>query len=257
MSSSRLLAQVVQWTLPWSQALLDLVFPPRCAGCGRSGAWLCLECQNAIRPVPSPLCERCGRPNGRRGLCTLCQHEPPSLSAIRSAALFEGPLRPAIHALKYKGRRHLAEPLGRLMARAWPHTLFQGDCLVPVPLHPSRERERGYNQARLLAEALGRQIGLPVVAQAVRRERATQPQVHLNAQERRANVADAFVVGPTPLPGRRPILIDDVCTTSATLSACAQVLWASGAEQVWAYTLARAAWDPQRPHLLPDIPTPY
>jgi len=138
------------------------------------------------------------------------------------------------------------------MARAWPDDVITGDCLVPVPLHPDRERERGYNQARLLAEVLGEQIGLPVICDAVRRVRATQPQVHLDAQARQANVVDAFAGGSALLQDRRPVLVDDVCTTSATLSACARVLWQAGATEVWAYTLARAAWDPAHPDTLPD-----
>ena len=138
------------------------------------------------------------------------------------------------------------------MARAWPVDVIHGDCLIPVPLHPSRERQRGYNQAQLLAEALGRRIGLPVVKDAVRRVRATQPQVHLDARARQENVIGAFAEGDVSIRGRCPVLIDDVCTTSATLSACARVLWQAGATEVWAYTLARAAWDPERPDVLPD-----
>ncbi len=138
------------------------------------------------------------------------------------------------------------------MAQAWPEAMRDGDCLIPVPLHTARERERGYNQARLLAEELGRRIGLPVICHAIYRVRATQPQVHLDAPARRANVAGAFAAGPASMRGRRPVLVDDVCTTAATLSACAEVLWQAGAAQVFAYTLARAHWDPARPEVLSD-----
>ncbi|MCS7221830.1 MAG: ComF family protein [Anaerolineae bacterium] len=234
------------------QALLDVIFPPRCVSCGQWGVSLCLQCQAAISPVPTPICERCGRPMLGRKVCPICRCDPPPLSAIRSAAVFEGSLRLAIHHLKYKGQRSLAQPLGAWMAQAWPETIQGGDCLVPVPLHRARERERGYNQARLLAEELGKRIGLSVVCDAIYRVRATQPQVHLDARSRRANVAGAFTAGPASMRGRRPVLIDDVCTTAATLSACAEVLWQSGAAQVFAYTLARAVWDPTRPEMLPD-----
>ncbi len=234
------------------QALLDLVFPPRCVGCGRWGALLCAQCQTAIASVPTPICERCGRPVLERAACPACHRDPLPLSAIRSASIFGGPVRLAIHHLKYKGQRDLARPLGALMAQAWPEAMRNGDCLVPVPLHTARERERGYNQARLLAEELGKRIGLPVVCDAIYRVRATQPQVHLDARSRRVNVAGAFAAGPASMRGRRPVLIDDVCTTAATLSACAEVLWQAGAAQVFAYTLARAIWDPARPEVLSD-----
>lgn len=234
-------------------ALLDLVFPPRCVGCGQWGVSLCPQCQTAISPVPAPICERCGRPVFGCEVCPLCRRDPPPLSAIRSAAIFEGPLRLAIHHLKYKGQRGLAQPLGALMAQAWPKAMRDGDCLIPVPLHTARERERGYNQARLLAEELGRRIGLPVICNAIYRVRATQPQVHLDARARRENVAGAFAAtGQASMRGRRPVLVDDVCTTAATLSACAEALWQAGAAQVFAYTLARAIWDPTRPEVLSD-----
>ncbi|MCD6289487.1 MAG: ComF family protein [Anaerolineae bacterium] len=130
------------------------------------------------------------------------------------------------------------------MAQAWPGDVITGDCLVPVPLHPERERERGYNQAALLAQVLGDRLGLPVVANAIRRTRATQPQVHLDASARWENVMGAFAPAHVSMHGRQPVLIDDVCTTGATLIACAQALLEAGATRVWAYTLARAAWDP-------------
>ncbi len=243
---------VVRAIQPAWQGLLDLLFPPRCVGCGQWGSLFCARCQEATPPIPSPVCDRCGRPTVHSGTCSLCHRAPPPLSGIRSAAVFDGPLRRAIHHLKYRGRSALAQPLGMIMARAWPGDAIHGDCLIPVPLHPSRERQRGYNQARLLAEVLGRQIGLPVVKGAVRRVRATRPQVHLDARARQENVIGAFSEGDVPMRGRRPVLIDDVCTTSATLSACAHVLWQAGATEVWAYTLARAAWDPERPDVLPD-----
>lgn len=252
MSPSSLPALVMRGSDRLYRALLDLVFPLRCINCGQWGVSLCPRCQTTISPIPTPICERCGRPVFGSGTCPICQNDPPPLSAIRSMAIFEGPLRLAVHHLKYKGQRELAQPLGTLMAQAWPEAMQNGDCLVPVPLHAARERERGYNQAKLLAEELGRRIGLPVICDAIYRVRATQPQVHLDARSRRVNVAGAFAAGPISMRGRRPVLVDDVCTTAATLSACAEVLWQAGAVQVFAYTLARAIWDPARPEMLSD-----
>ncbi len=249
---SSLLARLIQRTDPIRQAVLDLVFPPHCAGCGRWGALLCTHCREAITPIPAPVCPRCGRPTLTPNLCAVCRRDPPPLTAIRSAAVFDGPLRAAIHRLKYRGQQSLARPLGMLMAEAWPSSLFDADGLIPVPLHPSRERERGYNQAYLLAKTLGQHLGLPVIGEALYRIRPTQPQVYLDAPSRRENVANAFAAGSASVKGRRLVLIDDVCTTAATLSACAEALWQAGAAQVWAYTLARAAWDPARPEALSD-----
>ncbi len=234
------------------QALLDLLFPPHCAGCGQWGALLCARCEAAIAFISPPVCPLCGRPEPTASRCFLCRREPPPLAAIRSAALFEGPVRQAIYQLKYRGRRELARPLGMLMAKAWPARLFEADCLIPVPLHPERERERGFNQAHLLAEVLSVQVGLPMLPGALRRVRPTRPQVQLEAAARRENVRGAFAPGDLPLRGRRPVLVDDVCTTTATLGACAEALRRAGVERVWAFTLARAPWDPARPRALPD-----
>jgi ComF family protein len=113
------------------------------------------------------------------------------------------------------------------------------DVIVPVPLHPDREAERGYNQAGLLARALAEQVGLPIREDGLMRVRATSPQVTLNAKERQSNVAGAFRVGKGHIAGKRVLLIDDVCTTGATIEACAQALKAEGAQSAWGLTVAR------------------
>jgi ComF family protein len=114
------------------------------------------------------------------------------------------------------------------------------DVIVPVPLHPARLRRRGYNQAALLARELGRRVGLPVEERALQRVRATRSQMRLSAADRRRNVQGAFRCADGRVRGRRVLLLDDVCTTGATLEACADALRAGGAESVWALTLARA-----------------
>ena len=225
-------------------ALLDLLFPPRCVGCGRSGVWLCASCQAAVPRLEPPLCPRCGEPLSPGGRCPRGGQHPLRLEGLRSAAWYDGPLRVAIHHHKYRGLRALTGPLAAILAEAWRRAPPPVDLLVPVPLHPRRVRERGFNQAALLARHLSRETGLRLDERSLCRARYTAPQVSLSAPERRANVEGAFVCQGTALAGRRVCLIDDLCTTGATLEACAAALRQAGAGAVWAFTLARPRWDP-------------
>ncbi|MGC8781799.1 MAG: ComF family protein, partial [Anaerolineae bacterium] len=142
-------------------ALLDLIFPPRCPGCGRVGELFCATCRDEVEVITGPVCLRCGRPTGRLGLCDACRHTPSSLDRIVSAVVFAGPMRPAIHTLKYNSGRALAAPLGTYLIDAWRRADMTADCIVPVPLHARREAERGYNQSALLARVLSRAVGVP------------------------------------------------------------------------------------------------
>jgi ComF family protein len=172
----------------------------------------------------------------------------------RAAGLYDGSLRAILHAFKYQGRRSLAGPLAAAMARADPQALSGVDFVVPVPLHPSRERERGFNQARDLALRLG-----AACIDALARVRPTAPQTSLSAARRRRNVQNAFALRPAPrwswIPRRRGravegaviLLVDDVATTGATLDACARALKDAGAREVRALTAARAAAGPHSP----------
>lgn len=220
--------------------LLDLLFPPRCVGCRQIGAWICTECLSQIPRVEPPFCARCGDRVTTEGLCTRCRNAPLRIERIRSAAYFGGILQEAIHHLKYRGRTALAKPLGGLMATYWQQHPMAADVIVPVPLHADRLRERGYNQAALLAHELARQTRLAVDEQTLVRKRATASQIKLDAKQRKENVHDAFCCSGGSLAGKRVLLVDDVCTTGATLEACAVALEESGALSVQALTLARA-----------------
>ena len=223
------------------QSFLDLLFPPRCVGCGRVGFWLCEQCWAAIEFVSSPVCALCGEPlsNASSRLCLRCRVAPLQIDGIRSVAYFEGVLRQAIHRFKYEGVPALAASLGELLHAGWQTIRPPGEVIVPVPLHPRRQRERGYNQAALLARSLGTRCGLPVLEETLSRVRDTPPQTGLNAQQRKENMREAFRCRDESLAGKQVLLIDDVCTTGATLEACSVALRRAKVRSVWALSLAR------------------
>lgn len=227
------------------EPLLNLVFPPHCVTCGALGAWFCPACRDQVQIQQPPLCQRCGRPITSGSICGHCRRHPPLVDGLRSVAPHRQPLSKAIHALKYEGVRVLAAPLGTFMAEYAIDLGLAADVLVPVPLHRSRERQRGYNQSRLLALEISARVGWPVV-DALTRLRNTPAQVGLSRAQRLDNVRGAFCATDATVSGRRVLLIDDVCTTGATLGACAEALRRAGAHSVWALTLARAVDLPTR-----------
>ena len=233
----------MQWRprwMRWQQAILDFLFPPRCVGCGARDEWFCRQCRASVPRVCPPLCQRCGRPVQKGSLCFLCRAGDLHIDGIRAPLFFEGKLRRAIHDFKYEGTLALAAPLAQILVAYQQQHALPADLIVPVPLHPDREAERGYNQAGLLASALGQALNLPVADAALVRTRPTPPQVGLSASERQVNVAGAFQARKRCVTGRRVLLIDDVCTTGSTLEACSRALKAEGARSVWGLTLARA-----------------
>jgi ComF family protein len=240
---------VLVWLRKLGDAAVDLLFPPRCVICHRLGAWLCAACIEEIDLIQPPVCTHCGLPletsipnPGNRTLCDRCQHTPPALDALRSLAYHGGPLRAAIHEFKYRDLRTLAVPLARLMAERWAALAPGPDfgAIVPVPLHPRRQRERGYNQAALLARELGTCFAKPVEESVLVRTRATAPQVGLSPVERQHNVQGAFRCTSDDLSGMHVLLVDDVCTTGSTLESACLALREAGVTSVQAYTLARA-----------------
>ena len=226
---------------------IDLLFPPACATCGKGGQRICATCAQLVTPVPETICIRCGHVQMvRQVACAQCQAAGPSpLARVRAAALHTSPLREWIHLLKYKQRPDLAPALARYLAAAlalsdWDECRARIDTVVPVPLHPQRYRERGYNQSELLAAELCRRAGLVLAPNLLERQKETRAQVGLNALERQANVAGAFAARPAAA-GQHILLIDDVYTTGATLHACAQALQEAGASEISALTLALPA----------------
>jgi predicted amidophosphoribosyltransferase len=282
--AARLLEHVSRASGRLADGLIAVLLGPSCATCDRplerpSAQVVCDACWQGIGRLTPPLCERCGdalaswrTASVAAGLCARCRRRQTWwLDRQVAAGRYDGRLRDIVHAWKYEQRRSLVDPLSALVREAARDLRASSDAVVPVPLHRSRRRERGFNQALDLAQRLE----LPVLP-ALRRVRPTAPQFELTAAGRRRNVHGAFTLAPLPIgaalatvrtgqrrsvalsraarfrlmrdliDGRRLLLVDDVCTTGATLAACARVLKEAGAATVAAVTAARAVRAPRR-----------
>jgi len=235
--------------------LIDALFPPRCVLCssflaqGERG--FCALCRVAFLPLPPRLCSRCGQEACREedGACHACRRHPPPHRRSLAFAAYGGTLEEAIHRLKFQSEPRLARPLAGLLLDDPPAQLApaEHDLLLPVPLHPRRLRQRGYNQAALLGGELSRAWSLPLELGGLVRCRDTVPQSGLGEQERRSNLLGAFAVRPDRVAGRRVLLFDDVITTGSTVAECARTLREGGARSVTALALARALPDRMLP----------
>jgi ComF family protein len=209
---------------------LDLALPAACAGCRREGAALCRECLPALDVRLEAVA---GVPLG------LPADIPAPLLQLEWCAPFTGVARRALHGLKYDGERRLAPSMGAAVARRWARVGVAGDTFVPVPASPDRVRERGYDQAALIAAEAGRRLRVPVL-HALERTRATTAQFDLDRAGRASNLGGAFrTAAGAPIAGRWIVLVDDVVTTGATLAACALALLDGGAAAVSAVAVAR------------------
>jgi predicted amidophosphoribosyltransferase len=226
------------------RALLDLLYPPRCAGCDLPGTLLCGGCAAEVVHIdPACACPRCGAPrvcgvSAARGGCAECVGRALAFSAARCAALLAPPVSRAVVVLKDGGERRYAEPLAALLAEAATGWLQPGDILVPVPASPAALRRRGFDHADDIARALGKLTGMPVAR--LLRSNASADQRVLGRAERLANRTGAFSPLASAAAVERVVLIDDVFTTGATLSAAAGVLHERGVGVVRALAVARA-----------------
>lgn len=217
----------------------------------------CPACLDLFQCIASPMCTQCGipfaSPHGPDHLCGVCSHQPNDFDLARAAGVYDATLQKAIHQFKYQGRSHLAAPLGRILWHAL-NFFFRPDdfdLVVPVPLHPSRLRHRGFNQSALLVRQWGQgpsgpaiptgKQSLKFVPELLVRTKASVPQIGLNKAERRKNLQGAFAVqAKVMVKGKHVLLVDDVLTTGATANACAVKLKQAGAMTVNVLTLARA-----------------
>ena len=219
--------------------MADLFFPRRCIICGRSGDYLCPGCIATLLRLLPPLCPGCGLPISVEP-CPACRQRKPEIDGIYAPFRFEGPARQAVHLLNYQNIKALAPTLAGFMASHIRLHPLPVEAIVPVPLHRARMRRRGYNQAELLAYVLGQGLGLPVNPGWLERDLPGYPQAPrtTSREERWRNATGAFRAKEA-MPAKRVLLVDDVCTTGATLSSFAVALKGAGAVQVWGLTLAR------------------
>ena len=219
---------------------LDWLYPPHCAGCAEPGVRWCAKCQAKTQLVNPPICEICGSRLPGGVICPRCQAQRPAYIALRSWALFQDPLRTALHQLKYYGNLTLGEALARPLITLLGGLDWLLDLVTPVPAGVDRLSQRGYNQAALLAHPLALGCGLDYRPQALVKVRPTRSQVGLSAQERHENVSGAFRGEAKVVKSKRVLVVDDVTTSGATMQVCAQALLDAGAQAVYGMTLAQA-----------------
>ena len=232
------------------EAATSLLYPPVCTLCGdrtRAGEYLCEQCEARATRIVAPFCQQCSEPfEGAittAFACANCAHRTIYFDAAVAAYRGRGIVRQIIHDFKYGRHIHLRHPVARWLCAAFDDERLSGrqfEIIVPVPLHPTRQRERGFNQASLLAELLSARISVPCKP-VLERIRYTTTQTALDRAERMENLHNAFRLRKNAnVRGLRVVLIDDILTTGSTLSECARVLKRSGAISVYAATAARA-----------------
>ena len=229
-------------------AALDFFFPRFCVGCGKEGDFICNSCQASLARIEAPICPLCGKPQTNSSpspefntmLCSGCINWKADIDGIRSPFRFEGVIRKAVHEFKYRNLRAIAGQLAHFLGDYLTDNPISYNVIVPVPLHRKRLKERGYNQAGLLANELNRLTGIPVnETSLVRCLHNMQQAKTRNVEERRQNVIGIFSVINDDLLKKKVLLIDDVTTSGATIDACASVLKKTGTTSVWGLTLAR------------------
>jgi competence protein ComFC len=233
---------------------VDWLFPPTCGGCGSPGSSWCDPCHQGTAILSTiPTCRICGRPWEAGRACPSCQQTPPAFSQLVSWALFSGSIRNAIHRFKYRNDIGMGETLSSFLLDIFNQAGWDVDLIIPVPLNRKRHRQRGYNQAILLARPLSLATGIPMSTSALIRNRPTHSQVGLNFTQRIDNVHAAFTADSKEVKSKCVLLIDDVATTGATLNACSEALQKAQAGRVFALTLTRAALGSDSFHKLSNI----
>jgi len=216
-----------------------VIFPPSCAGCGKFGSRWCVDCQANVKILEGIICNICGLPQDNAGVCDTCRTDRPHFRELRGWAVFEDPLRSALHKLKYRRDISLGESLAAQMMSFVQTLNWNIDMIIPIPLGKNRQRERGYNQVGMIAKPVALALDVRYESDGLIREKETRSQVGLTRQERKENVNKAFTAHAR-VKGRTVLVMDDVSTTGSTLSSSAESLYASGAKDVYALTVARA-----------------
>lgn len=203
------------------------------------GARWCLDCQQQVKTLDETLCDVCGLPQDKPGICEACLAERPHFRALRAWAVFSNPIQPALHKLKYRRDVSMGDAFASQMIPFVERLNWNADVLIPIPLGRQRLKERGYNQVGMIAKPLALALGMRYAPKGLVRCKETRSQVGLTKLERKANVSDAFQAG-TDVKRKIVLIMDDVSTTGSTLSAGAEALYSAGAKDVYALTVARA-----------------
>ena len=223
------------------RTLLDWVFPPICAACGKEGEIFCAECLGAIIPIKQPTCRYCSLSLAKPGICTRCLEGDHPYTEVVSYAVYSGSLRSAIHAMKYQNNFWLGELLSRHMIALLKDKNWPIDVVMPIPLSEERLEERGYNQAALLSKPIAKYFGWKHDQRSLVRIKGNHSQVALTREQRFENVRSAFLSEIPTQSNLRVLLVDDVFTTGATITEASKTLRATGFTDIYAITLAKAS----------------
>ena len=219
-----------------------MVFPPNCGGCDELGVRWGKKCQQDTKIIHPPICKICGQVVQTNGVCTRCKTVHPCYKAVRAWAEFDGPIRNAIHDLKYRKNIALGATFAQYLVQLFRIYNWPIDIVVPVPLAKERQKQRGYNQAAILAQPLAQELHIPYNPNILRRIKETQSQVDLSFTERQNNVKDAFQATHQDIQKKTILIIDDVTTSGSTLNACADALMKAGSKSVFGLTVARPVY---------------
>lgn len=233
-------------------SLLDWIYPPKCMACqtilmpvhNSFEKYLCANCKSLFVPIADPFCLRCGHPKKNSSVstqssCISCRGKEFYFENHRAAFAYEEVVREMVLNIKFRSKRQVAQGLGWLFADVCKNWNIKGDYIVPIPLHPSKKRMRGFNQATLLAQPIGSVCGIPVANNMMLRIKKTPPQSGLSALAREQNLSNAFRCNNKKynVAGKTIILIDDIFTSGATINACAKCLLESNAAKIYAVSL--------------------
>ena len=232
-------------------SFLDWIYPPRCMACrtlfapvhNEEPKYICHNCEPLLVKVPDPRCTFCGYPTTAfSDSCITCKDENFLFKSHRALFIYDGVLRELILDIKFRSRRRTAIGLGLIFAKAVQDWDFiKCDYLVPVPLHFSKKRSRGFNQAEVLAQPLAEALDIPLACNMLKRVKKTAPQMGLSGPAREQNLFGAFIINPKRYEaGRRILLVDDIFTSGATMNACAKILLENGAKEVHCLSLSFA-----------------
>jgi competence protein ComFC len=222
----------------WS--IVDWVYPPVCAGCGHPGEIWCQECLNSTHYLIEKLCPICGYPKNGADRCLGCCHYSANFTEVRSLAAYTGGVKNAIHRLKYQNDLGVGSIFADMLKKLVLINGWKIDIVVPIPLSKQRKKERGYNQARILALPIALKLGIPLDDNSIIRTRETSSQVSLDAIERQKNIHNAFSAQGNKLRGKNILIVDDVITTGSTINDCARAGKIAGVKEVFGVSLGRA-----------------